>query len=294
MWLLCDARHAGAPHGPGCLLQESLPLVLVAAVIRRLAGRLGENPASLMPFGARMLGFLILPVGMLGDQVEELVGQCDGQDWTINRDVTEDIEASRGRAAVEEPNPSGQAERLSPPRRRTNRPSKVSTALATGQPATSMTAHDLTNWFLLMMKEYEYLQAAIDKIDGQRFQIRNWTIIAAGALFTASLSAKISLIAFGGVVTTLFFALLEAIYMQLMDAVVERTKNLEDWIGAYRSKGEEPTEYVFGVGQAFAGHPFSFRKIRKSVSTRNRFHVTAFYGGLMLVTAGGAVAVMLR
>lgn len=88
--------------------------------------------------------------------------------------------------------------------------------------------------------------------------------------------------------------MLRRLGLLLMDAVVERAKNLEDWIGAYRSKGQEPTEYVFGVGQAFAGHPFSFRKIRKAVSTRNRFHVTAFYGGLMLVTAGGAVAVMLR
>jgi hypothetical protein len=195
---------------------------------------------------------------------------------------------------MEEPNPSGRTERLSAPRHRMNRPNRVSTAQATAQPASSMAGHNPTNWFLLMMEEYDYLQTAIDKIDGQRFQIRNWTIIAAGALFTASLSAKISLIAFGGVVTTLFFALLEAIYMQLMDAVVERSKSLEDWIEDYRSKGEEPTKYVFGVGQAFAGHPFSFGKIPKVVSTRNRFHVTAFYGGLMLVTAGGALAVMLR
>jgi len=60
-----------------------------------------------------------------------------------------------------------------------------------------------------MMKEYNYLQAAVDKLDGQRFQIRNWAIAAAGILFTASVSTKMSLIAFAGVITTLFFAFLE-------------------------------------------------------------------------------------
>jgi hypothetical protein len=140
-----------------------------------------------------------------------------------------------------------------------------------------------------MMNEYKYLQAVIDKIDGQRFQIRNWAIIAAGALFTASLSAKIPLIAIGGVITTLFFAFLETIYMQMMSGVMERSKHLESLIENYRAKGEEPAEYIFGVGQAFSGS-FSFKKIRPTIISRNRIHVTAFYTGLIVVTAAGGVA----
>jgi hypothetical protein len=67
-----------------------------------------------------------------------------------------------------------------------------------------MTTGNSTDWFSLMMKEYGYLQASIDKLDAQRFQIRNWAITAAGILFTVSLSARMPLIAFAGVVTTIF------------------------------------------------------------------------------------------
>ena len=37
------------------------------------------------------------------------------------------------------------------------------------------------------MKEHDYVQGAIDKIDGQRFQNRSWAITAAGVLFTVSI-----------------------------------------------------------------------------------------------------------
>src|SRR5216683_6994473 len=45
------------------------------------------------------------------------------------------------------------------------------------------------DFFTLAIKEYDYLQAAIDTIDGQRFQNRSWAIAAAGVLFTVSFSA---------------------------------------------------------------------------------------------------------
>jgi len=144
-----------------------------------------------------------------------------------------------------------------------------------------------------MMKEYKYLQTIIDKVDGQRFQIRNWTIVAAGFLFTASISTKIPLIAFAGVVATLFFAFLEIIYMQMLDDVIKRNNQLERLIDTYRCTGEEPDGYVFGVGQAFVG-TFSFKKIPHTIFTSSRIHVTAFYLGLVIVTAAGAIAVALH
>jgi hypothetical protein len=49
----------------------------VAARINRLARRLGEHPAALMPFSASVLALLVLPLAMLGDQDEQLVGQGD-------------------------------------------------------------------------------------------------------------------------------------------------------------------------------------------------------------------------
>src|SRR5258707_14999692 len=45
------------------------------------------------------------------------------------------------------------------------------------------------DFFTLAMEEYDYLQAAIDKIDGQRLQNRNCAKAAAGVLFTVSFSA---------------------------------------------------------------------------------------------------------
>lgn len=156
-----------------------------------------------------------------------------------------------------------------------------------------MPVADPANWFSLAMKEYDFLQPAIDKIDGQRFQIRNWSIIASGALFTASLSAKIPLIAFAGTVTTLFFCFLEVIYMQMVTGVIQRSRYLETLIAAYRTNGEEPSHYTFGVGQAFAGY-FTFRQIPEMIFSRARIHVSAFYMGLLLVTIAGGIAVALR
>lgn len=94
---------------------------------------------------------------------------------------------------MQEQSSSDPAKQPSRPKHRLEGGSGLRTAQATRQPAGSAVTSDPTDWFPLVMKEYKYLQAAIDKIDGQRFQIRNWAIVAAGALFTASLSAKIPL-----------------------------------------------------------------------------------------------------
>ena len=91
---------------------------------------------------------------------------------------------------------------------------------------------------------------------------------------------------------TIFFAFLEVIYMQMVYDVISRNNHLEDLIDAYRRTGEEPTEYIFGVGQAFIG-AFSFRQIPDVIFVKGRIHVTTFYLGLMIVTAGGALAVAL-
>jgi hypothetical protein len=58
----------------GCL-KQLFPLVLIAARVDGLAGRLGEHPVAFMPLGPGVLAFLVLSLAVLGDQSEELLGQ---------------------------------------------------------------------------------------------------------------------------------------------------------------------------------------------------------------------------
>jgi hypothetical protein len=164
--------------------------------------------------------------------------------------------------------------------------------MRTAWSAGSGVALDSADWFQLVMREYGYLQAVIDKIDGQRFQIRNWTIAAAGILFTASISTKLSLIAFAGVVTTLFFAFLEFICMQQVGGIIKRSDYLEKLIENYQLTGQGPSDYVFGVGQAFVG-VLNLRRLPETVFAQGRSHIIVFYLGLMVVAAAGGLTVAL-
>jgi len=146
---------------------------------------------------------------------------------------------------------------------------------------------------MLVMQEYGFVQGAIDKIDTQRFQIRYWAIVGAGALFTVSLSARIPLVGFAGAVTTIFFFFLEIIYIQMVSGVIVRCSELDAFINSFTSSGMVPEGYVFGVGQAFRGN-FSFSQIPKTIFVRDRIHVTAFYIGLLAVTITGGLIALLR
>lgn len=149
------------------------------------------------------------------------------------------------------------------------------------------------DWQSLIFREYDLLQKAIDKLDGQRFQIRGWAITVAGIAFTVSLSVNQSLIAFLGVATTAFFAFLEVVYMHMEDDVIRRSNALEDLIKEHRWTGKEPIGYVFGIGQAFAG-TFSFKSMPALIFSRDRLHVGAFYAGLFFATLVGGVGLAIR
>ena len=149
------------------------------------------------------------------------------------------------------------------------------------------------DWQSLIFREYELLQRAIDKLDGQRFQIRGWAITVAGVAFTVSLSVKQPLIAFLGVFTTSFFAFLEVVYMQMEVDVIRRSNALEDLIKEHRRTGNEPPGYVFGVSQAFAG-TFSFRSMPDMIFSKDRMHVGAFYAALFFATLAGGIGLAAR
>ena len=149
------------------------------------------------------------------------------------------------------------------------------------------------DWQSLIFREYDLLQRAIDKFDGQRFQIRGWAITVAGVAFTVSLSVKQPLIAFLGVATTAFFAFLEVVYMHMEVDVIKRSNALESLIKEHRRTGNEPDGYVFGVSQAFAG-AFSFRSVPVLIFSEGRIHVSAFYAGLFFVTLTGGIGLAIR
>jgi hypothetical protein len=166
-------------------------------------------------------------------------------------------------------------------------------AIETVVPPSTATRVHATDQLTLIMKDYGYVQSAIDKIDGQRFQIRNWAIVSAGALFTVSLSARIPLIAFAGIATTAFFAFLEGIYQDMVVGVIHRSNKLDEFVNSYKNTGTVPDTYVFGMKQAFL-ETFSFHGMLTKVLKKDRIHVTAFYAGLLLVNAAGGLAVILR
>jgi len=76
----------------------------------------------------------------------------------------------------------------------------------------------------------------------------------------------------------------------MTDDLIKRNNHLEELIDTYRHTGDEPVDYVFGVGQAFVD-AFRFKKIPGLIFVRGRIHVTAFYAGLVIVTAAGGFAV---
>jgi hypothetical protein len=103
----------------------------------------------------------------------------------------------------------------------------------------------------LSLLEYDYLQKAVDKFDGQRFQLRNWCILIIGAILALAFQSHSSTVAGLAVGTVLFFALSEGLYISMQRAVISRANELERVINSLAASGSP--EYTFGISQAFVG-----------------------------------------
>jgi uncharacterized membrane protein len=108
-------------------------------------------------------------------------------------------------------------------------------------------------WLGYALREYEYHRTGIDKFDGQRLQIRNWSITVSGALLAVAFSAKVVFIAYGSVLVALLFFFLEAIYMQIQHDVMQRSNHIETLINHHRRTGQLQEPYEFGVSYAYRG-----------------------------------------
>ena len=143
-------------------------------------------------------------------------------------------------------------------------------------------------WQQLLLREHEHLQGVIDKFDGHRFQIRNWAITATGAVFAVSLSTNRPAVAAGGVVIVILFWIVEGIYVNTTAAVISRSNHLERIIAAYRQDPDAPVDYTFGLGETFLKGQFKFVDLLRILFRISKYDLTAFYLGLVAITALGA------
>lgn len=145
----------------------------------------------------------------------------------------------------------------------------------------------------LLLKDFDYLQRAIDKLDAQRFQIKNWAVTTAGGVLAIAFGTQLSTIALIGLVTTLFFGFLEVIYTAMQADVIARSNKLENLINSSRdSQVARLPDYTFGISQAFAG-VISFRRTPRLIFSKGRIHLGMFYSGLFFAVIAGAAGVAL-
>lgn len=147
-------------------------------------------------------------------------------------------------------------------------------------------------WLGYALREYDYHQTGIDKLDEQRLQIRNWSITVSGALLAVAFSAKIALIAYGSVFVALLFFFLEAIHMSIEHRVIKRSNFIETLINHYRKTGKLREPYEFGVSYAHQGSLY-FKDMRRLVFGKGQLHLTVFHVGLVAITILGAVTAAL-
>lgn len=132
----------------------------------------------------------------------------------------------------------------------------------------------------LLEMEYNRLQQSVDKFDGQRFQVKNWTITTSGAVLALGASADSPQIVLAGILPVCFFAFLEIIYTDMQSKVIRRSNTVERLIEAIaRDRASElPLDYRFGMGQIFEDS-FKLRRLPDLVARRP--HIPMFYAGLM-------------
>ena len=141
----------------------------------------------------------------------------------------------------------------------------------------------------LILVEYEYLQKAVDKFDGQRFQLRNWCVLIIGAILALAFQSHSRPVAGLAVGSVLFFTLSEGLYISMQRAVINRANDLEKVIRELLAGDGAPVPYMFGISQAFEGKG----KVRDSLKLLWRpgwLQTHTFYGVML---AGCVLAVVL-
>jgi hypothetical protein len=141
----------------------------------------------------------------------------------------------------------------------------------------------------LLEVEYQRLGTTIDKFDEQRFKVKGWTITAAGALVALGINTRQIALLIAAAPITLFFALIEVLYLHIHVAIIERSNEIEGLIDLARRKGVGAVceSYTFGIGKVIKAHTFKWRDVPALLPVRS--HITYFYLGIVLSLIVGAV-----
>lgn len=129
--------------------------------------------------------------------------------------------------------------------------------------------------FDLYKLDLDYLQKTIDKFDGQRFAIRNWSVTATGALLAVAVSQKNVAIPALAVLLVATFAYLEIIYMDLQVRIQDRSTEVCALL-VQAAKGENQTVDVdpkIGIREALGTHPFHWKRAPSLIRSRPELYV---------------------
>jgi len=141
--------------------------------------------------------------------------------------------------------------------------------------------------------DLEYLHRTIDKLDNQRFTIRNWSVTTGGALLALAVTARNGVIPTAGLFVILFFAYLEIVYMDMQVRVMKRCTRVGELLQLSVSDPSRSLEkdYAFGIRAALGADPFRWTNVPEIVASRPELYV--FYLGLMTVMCLSAVLIWL-
>lgn len=134
----------------------------------------------------------------------------------------------------------------------------------------------------LVLREYELHQKAIEKFDGHRFQIRNWSILIVVAIVTVAVQSDEPGVALIALVAAGVFAVAEAFHLALTLSVIDRATDLEELL-VPGAPPEVLMAYHFGVSSAYAGNT-TLLDAAKLLFMPGRWHITFFY----IAMVGGA------
>ena len=140
----------------------------------------------------------------------------------------------------------------------------------------------------LVLREFELHQQAIEKFDGLRLQIRNWSVAVVVAALSFAYGSDDPVVALVAVGAAAAFAVSEALYMAIALSVIDRANELEPLLAPDPSQ-EDLAAYRFGVSSAYRGRTSLTGAIRLLMS-RSRWHISFFY---LVLIVGGAVSALI-
>ena len=140
----------------------------------------------------------------------------------------------------------------------------------------------------MVLREFEFHQSAISKLDDQRFRLRGWAIVVVGAILTVAFQSGSRATGALAVCAAILFALSEGLYMSLTDKAIRMADHLEELLHP-DVEASVLSQYKFAVSAAYAGAT-TIRDAVAAIFASGRLHLSVFYVAL---TVGACLATWL-